>query len=199
LRKLLVLLFFVLACTQASAKIIIVGSYGGYDTYANLDPRTSGQMIYPLPSSKDSAWYGKFENKDEKEGNPNFAHGVRAAILYASEGVSEEVVARIVRDEYSVSEMSEFIRAQYKPGDKVVLIGYSSGAKYVIRLGWELNSRTDKIIPIRYMALIDGWVDVIVHISPNVIDVSNHYQISNTNPIKRGKDEYVLWGKTDYM
>ncbi len=140
-----VLLFFGL-CVQAQAKIIIVASQGGKD------------VLYE--SGKDGNRYDPINKYSGlKPSKILIEHSFMPAVAcLINRDAIEYVSARISENTPRIDPMVYWVFGEYDPGDKLFLLGYSAGAKFVIDLARELQNADIGIDKIDGMFLVDAVV-----------------------------------------
>lgn len=157
-------------------KNIVVGSHGGAKAY--LNPYLG--EVYEFFSfhggkdkfgkDKDSDWLSNISHADEG------AHGVDAAIMYLKEKTNGTIYAMMSEDAANPSVAAWFIKGNYEKGDRVFLLGYSAGGKFVVNLS-ELLNLVD--IPVHILGLIDPVIGTNITIPSNVKKVALYYQESD--------------------
>ncbi len=168
------LMFFCLIAWQTQAKTIVIGVHGGPDVYFGY-----GDVTYYSPFVKFQGYTSDFvgtQNNWQEYG----AHGVDAAIIYFAEQTDVHDIKSLIvdggADYYSIVAMNNFIVDNRNDGDKVVLIGYSAGAKYVIYLSHLLRLAGCSV---DILALIDAIIDENIFIPSNVVHLAVYHQQSD--------------------
>ncbi|MCA9365239.1 MAG: hypothetical protein KC736_05080 [Candidatus Moranbacteria bacterium] len=168
---------------SAWTKTIVVGSHGGAKTYSGL---TTGLFFDPISEHSNdppgffclecplSERVGTFTNRDEDDSTP--AHGIDAAILYFHEHSNETIYSLVASNAGKTNTARHFISQSYKAGDKVVLLGYSAGGKYVLALSKELYLLG---IPVHAIGFIDPFMSSIPVVPPNVRKIAVYHQKSD--------------------
>lgn len=184
MKKIAVLMLFLLFvfAEHSNAKTIIVGSHGGpevlEDPVSNLS--NSQEIYYPMSlhwnrdsdpkalRSADSVANG-YELNDGRKWR---GHGIDASMIYYQhQRPDEEVFALISVKTSNPLAAAYYVHHLYENGDKVFLIGYSSGADFVINVAdiLDYNGYT-----VHLLGLIDAFT--IKSVPSNVEKVALYYQ-----------------------
>lgn len=190
MKKLLAVIICILVSSSlAYGKNIVVGSHGGWETYINpalgdtYEPFSLHAGVDDNGNVKDSNWLGDEDNK--RYG----AHSVDAAIVYLKENIGGSTVYAMM-SVYTAnpSVAYYFIKDNYNSGDKVFLLGYSAGGKFVLSLSEWLNLAD---VPVHILGMIDPIVGNNITIPSNVEKVALYHQESDVTDFQ-GFNSFTL-------
>jgi len=169
-KKLLVVCFVFMLCAQAQARIIIMGSHGGTDAYNSFNPFDEVAV---------GSNYDPFVRYANQHAYPQILYHtsnvVPASVKVLKLNTNEEIVAKISEGTPNTGDIVRWfneLMPEPSNNDKIFLIGYSAGGKFVVNLAQALSS-----YQIDAMFLIDPYVD---HgskdIPSNVKNLAVYYQ-----------------------
>ncbi len=161
----------VLAAVSVSvqAKTLFVGIKGGIGVFTSI---AVGDQYTP------SSIYFNGRTPEEIANTPDDGHGLDALSVSLERLLAPGYVATMFSDQAKIDKAVEWIRERYKPGDRLVLAGYSAGGGRVLEIVKRINELS---VTVDALALIDKYphyvgVDADNTIYSNVKELYVYYQ-----------------------